>query len=79
MYEPVLERGRTYVVFLGASTFGAPRVEYGLTRIICPLRTIIQIEGTEVRRPATYTADQWIWKGSTTLADLEAELSKLQR
>jgi hypothetical protein len=77
LYEPVLERGGTYVVFLGVATFGAPNMQYGLTRIVCPLRTIIQVDGADVRRPAAYAIDQWIWKGSIALVDLERELSKL--
>jgi hypothetical protein len=79
LYEPILERGRTYVVFLGQHSFGSPAVQYGLTRVLCPLRTIIQIDGNEVRRPLAYTAEQWIWKGTASLAHLEGELSKLGR
>jgi hypothetical protein len=77
LFEPGLERGASYVLFLGVASFGSPNVQYGLTRILCPLRTIIEIIGGEARRPAAYSPEQWIWKGPQWTADLEHELAKL--
>lgn len=76
LYEPVLERGRSYAVFLAVPTYGSPEVSYGLTRILCPLRTIIEVRGSDVVRPARYAPEDWIWRGGT-LEELERELTRV--
>lgn len=76
LYEPVLERGRSYALFLAVPTYGSPEVRYGLTRILCPLRTMIEIRGNDVVRPARYAPADWIWHGGT-VDDLERELAKI--
>lgn len=76
LYEPVLESGRTYSLFLGTASFGSPEVRYGLTRIICPLRTIIEIRDQDLVRPPQYSEEAWIWQGPARLAALQSELTR---
>jgi hypothetical protein len=76
LYEPVLERGRSYVLLLATPSYGSPQVRYGLTRILCPLRTIMEIRGTDVSRPARYSPQEWIWSGGT-FEELDRELTKV--